>query len=233
MDKNYIEFRSRKLIGEILARSAELWPGKQEISFADVVDPAMAARVLGVDYQLHPELRWFTRPFSPLEETAGILDREGSRILIAEKFKFETRRFTAAHEIGHLLLHDGVEETIMHRDRPIDGLTREDTARPWYEREANHFAACFLVPRKRLKEAFQYVFSTNIPFVFDDAAAFELCRQDPDSLLRPDDETLARGLALASATHFRGKHFVPLHQQFRVSVTSMAIRIEELGLIQQ
>jgi len=233
MNNDDIEFRARNLHREIWERRAELWPGKRELSIVEIVDPVMAARVLGIDFQLHPELRWFTRPLAPLEETAGILDRKGRRILIAEKFKFETQRFTAAHEIGHLLLHEGVKETLMHRDLPISGLTRVATSRPWYEREADHFAACLLMPRKRLIAVFEYVFSTKIPFVFDDAAAFELCPNDPDSLSRPHAESLARALALASATHFRGKHFVPLYQQFRVSVSSMAIRIEELGLIQE
>jgi len=72
MDNHEIEIHARKLLREILERSAELWPGKKELSIVEIVDPAIAARVLGIDYQLHPELRWFSRPLAPLEETAGI-----------------------------------------------------------------------------------------------------------------------------------------------------------------
>lgn len=231
MNKEFIESKARELHREVWRHSASLWPGRTGLSIVEIVDPEVAAKVLGIDYQTHPDLKWFTHPLAPHEETAGVLDREEGRILIADEFSFETRRFTAAHEIGHFLLHENVEETLLHRDRPIDGLTREKNSRPWYEKEADYFSACFLMPRRRVIETFEYAFSMRAPFIFDRADAEELCPQNPDSLWMPKD-SLARAMALASVTRYRRKHFVPLHQVFRVSVTSMAIRIKELGLIQ-
>jgi len=230
MNKSDIEHNARDLQLQIWRRIPELWPGKTGISFVEIFDAEVAARVQGIDFQYHPELKWFTNLCNPLEEVAGILHREECRIMVSTKFPLETRRFTAAHEIGHWRLHHGMN---MHRDRPIEGLSVDSHGRAPEEREADYFAACFLMPRKRVMAAFEHVFSTKIPLVFDDAAAFELCPQDPDSLMRPYEGSLNRALALASATHFRGKYFRPLHQQLRVSVTSMAIRITELGLIRE
>lgn len=233
MDKPYIERRARNLIGEILDQRSKFFPDGKDLDVVEVVDPVIAAAVAGLDYQVHQELRWFTQPLSPLEETAGILDREARTLMIADKFRYETRRFTAAHEIGHFVLHEGLKETMLHRDRPIGGLTRDGGNKPFYEREADHFAACLLMPRKSVIAFFRGRFPAKLPFVLDDSAAFELCPNDPDSLLRPYDGSLTRAPVLVGATHFRGKYFPSLSQRFQVSITSMAIRIDELGLIQE
>ena len=56
-------------------------------------------------------------------ETAGFIDRERNRIVVAQKFRAEYRRFTGAHEIGHWVLHPGIK---YHRDRPLQGSERWD-----------------------------------------------------------------------------------------------------------
>jgi hypothetical protein len=43
----------------------------------------------------------------------------------------------------------------------------------------------------------------------------------------------ALSLLLATAEHFDGRHFRSLAEQFHVSATSMAIRLEELELIER
>jgi hypothetical protein len=227
MKHDDIESEARNLHRRIWSRRGELWPDRSELSVVEIVDPAIAARVLGIDFQLHPDLRWFTSPCAPLLDTAGILDRDGPTIFVSTKYLPRTQRFTAAHELGHFVLHDDI---VLHRDMPIDGLAVEDRNLPPKERQANKFAAFFLMPRRRVVEAFEFSFG-KIPFVFDDTAAFGLCGRDPDSILKPSSDSLARYRALASAGHYGGRHFVPLHEQFLVSPTSMAIRIRELGLV--
>jgi hypothetical protein len=231
MDKSEIEIRARNLHREIWERRAELWPGKLELSVVEIVDPATAARVLDVEYQLHPRLRWFTAPLRPLDKIAGILDRKERRILVSEEVEVEERRFTAAHEIGHLLLHEGVRETYLHRDRPKNGLTKNGTLRPWYETEADYFAACFLMPKRRVMEAFQCLFSDEIPFEITSENAKDLFPDDPAALSRLSKGSLAN--VLASVGHFRDKKFLPLYRTFRVSVDAMARRLDELGLVQK
>jgi len=45
-------------------------------------------------------------------ETAGFVDRKARRVVIAQKFDLPWRRFTTAHEIGHVVLHPDV---VYHR----------------------------------------------------------------------------------------------------------------------
>ncbi|MGH6881774.1 MAG: ImmA/IrrE family metallo-endopeptidase, partial [Hypericibacter sp.] len=163
-------------------------------------------------------------------EIAGLIDRQANKIAVSRKFPPETMRFTGAHELGHWLMHS---KEVMHRDRPIKGLSSDGAARSPREQEADYFAACFLIPKKPLVAAFELAFKTKTPFVFNDTSAFWLCGTDPDSLLRADSSSLDRALALASAEHYAGTHFISLAKQFRVSITSMAIRLKELKLLEE
>ena len=192
-----------------------------------MLDPAIAAQVLGVEFAYYEELG----PFGDRRwrfEVAGLVDRQAGRIAVSKKFKPQTMRFTGAHEIGHWILHP---REVMHRDRPIDGLRRETHCRPPEEREADYFAACFLMPQKLVRQTLESTFGVKTPFVFDDDSAFWLCPDDPDSLLRAEQGSLDRAIALAGAVSYGGRHFNSLAEQFRVSLSTMAIRLKELGLI--
>jgi len=229
MNKNDIEQHARNLQLRILEQLGELFPGRTEISLVEILDPAIAARVLEIRYEQPYELR-LSGLQATRSEVAGLINRQAKKIAVATKFPVETARFTGAHEIGHWLLHPN---EIMHRDRPIRGLSVESYSRPRFEREADYFSACFLVPRKRLLKAFQTTLRTNVPFIFDDNTSFMLCPNDAESLLRAEEGSLDRALALASATSYAGRHFNSLASQFGVSVTTMAIRLKEVGLIQE
>ena len=56
------------------------------------------------------------------------------------------RRFTIAHELGHFLMHKDLRKEFIERRSPI---AKE---KPWYEQEADAFAAHLLVPLEFLKE---------------------------------------------------------------------------------
>ena len=85
-------------------------------------------------------------------EISGLLLRRGNSIVIGvHKLQPHTRRrFTIAHEIGHLVMHSGALESVhidkgfdMHLRSPVSS-TAEDVA----EIEANAFAAGLLMPRE-------------------------------------------------------------------------------------
>ncbi|MCZ6802558.1 MAG: ImmA/IrrE family metallo-endopeptidase [Proteobacteria bacterium] len=228
MNNLEIEKASRKLLGEIWSSRTSIWPDKN-LDPINILDPALAAECLGINYELSEDLGIFGDCGNRFE-VAGSLDRDIKKILISRRFNLAIRRFTGAHEIGHWLLHSG---KIKHRDKPIGGLDNRITKRPFEEREADYFAACFLMPRKLIKEHFENTFLTKAPLVFDDTTAFWLCPSDPDSLLRANIDSLDRALSIASAESFGGRHINSLANQFRVSATSMAIRIQELGLIKE
>lgn len=89
--------------------------------------------------------------FEPFEgELSGMLYRDpnGANVIAVNSLNSKTRqRFTIAHELGHLLLH----ESALQVDRPIsvrfrDG--RSGLAVDQDEIDANQFAAALLMPRE-------------------------------------------------------------------------------------
>ncbi len=70
----------------------------------------------------------------------------------------------------HVLRHPGIHH---HREVPIDGISEPREPADRREREANHFAGCFLVPRKLLQFAFRAAFGVESLRLTDDVA-FEL-----------------------------------------------------------
>ncbi|WP_336346689.1 ImmA/IrrE family metallo-endopeptidase [Pseudomonas monsensis] len=156
-----------------------------------------------------------------------MIDRQSNKIAVATEFGDKVELFTGAHEIGHLVLH---EETVMHRDRAFDGSPLQ-TPRPPVEREADRFAACFLMPQKLLKERFEFMFCCKGQLRFSDAIAFHLDPINPDRLLYASKDSWERELALARCTRFNNRNLVSLAQQFGVSDSAMCIRIKELDLV--
>jgi hypothetical protein len=195
----------------------------------DMLDPEFAACVLGVSYEVHDSLGNRFNGNGVRVEIAGLIDRQAGKIAVSSRFHPDVVRFTGAHEIGHWLLHG---DKVMHKDLPVKGLTVGRYVRPQLEREADHFAAFLLMPRKLVTARLEMYFSTRSPIVFDEGTAFALRPDDPESLLSPDDGSFERALAIASCESYRGKHFHSLAKQFHVSVPTMAIQLSECGLIQ-
>jgi hypothetical protein len=221
INKNRVEARTLPIL-------QSLWRARHRGALAardliSLLDPSNAATMLGAPIEQIPTLSG--RAGNGFR-TAGMLDRTAGRILISEEFKPEEMRFTAAHEVGHLVLHPGQS---LFRDRPIPRLAQY-LRRPEIEAEADHFAACLLMPRNLAYQQFERTFGISGSYVFDDAWAFWLCPSDPESLLAGEGCVSSRALALASARYFNGRSIHPLHQQFRVTVSAMAFRLMELGL---
>jgi hypothetical protein len=193
-----------------------------------MLEPETAARILGLKYEEYPDLGSSTFSFCDQKmKVAGLIDRQANKIAISTEFSLKTRRFTAAHEIAHWILHP---HEVMHRDRPIDGSWLSSSALDPIGKEANYFAACFLMPENLLKSIFTNLFGPE-PFVFNDAIAIHLGHGDSDALLRAEESSLDREFALARCSSFGGPHFYSLAEQFRVSDSAMALRIKELRLI--
>ena len=223
--KRQIENEAIRLRWERWDRRAQFWPGRQPHPL-EILDPQIAARVLGVDLEYFEELSFdiSQRRF----ETAGLFDRANGKIAIARCYGPEVALFTAAHELGHLLLHK--EKVVLHRDMPIGGLEQIST-NP-IEREANYFAGTYLMPTEFLTKVFRARFGAA-PFIFDDAAAHFLRPDRIASLLHPHPGSHDRSVALASARSYAGRAFGnSLAQFFKVSVATMAIRLRELELVQ-
>lgn len=227
MDNPTIESKARELQLKIWENQHIYWPTELP-SLLNMWDPRIAAAALSIQFEEYEELGNFGSHGSRFE-IAGMLDRQREKIAVARKFGTSVARFTAAHEIGHWVLH---KDQVMHRDRPIRDLANLNPSRPRIEREADYFAACFLMPRKLVQDQLEKSFGLKSPLVFNDNTAFWLSPDDPESLLRADRDRLDRALAVASARTYACRHFHSLASQFRVSPMAMAIRLDELNLIE-
>lgn len=218
-----IETKATDLQRKMWQDRSQIWPVTAPSNPIDILDPAIAFRLIGYDFDLEETLG---RDFYDGKqiEVAGIIDDTSKRVRISRQFSYDVRSFTAAHELGHAILHDARG---LHRDRPLDGTS---VSREPIEREADKFASYFLMPGKLVKTHFVAHFGTN-SFALNDDTSFALTRGTSLDL-RKDCRTL-RDLSriLASAMSYNGLRFVSLAGQFRVSVEAMAIRIEELGLV--
>lgn len=204
----------------------ELFP-EGHSDFFSVLEPENAARILGLTYIVEETLGNFGSGKDHFE-VAGSIDRNRAVISVSRRFPLEVRRFTGAHEIGHWVLH---KDEVMHRDRPIKGLSFNQHKLNPKEREANFFAACFLVPKKLLLKTFRSLFGKP-PFRFDENTSFILSPEDPDRLIRPEQGSLDRELTLACHELFRnGQKYKSLAERFNVSATTMAIRLKEVGIV--
>jgi Zn-dependent peptidase ImmA (M78 family) len=87
-------------------------------------------------------------------EISGLLLRNGTEAIIAvEKDQPPARkRFTVAHELGHLMLHQGKELRVDTKFRVNLRSPESSTAEDVEEIESNAFAAALLMPEAFLKK---------------------------------------------------------------------------------
>lgn len=94
-----------------------------------------------------------------MPKISGALDYERKYIFINSDENLNRQRFTCAHELGHALLHsqDMVDKKIAFR---IEGESND------MEAQANHFAACLLMPEQYIKDLYPS-FLQDFPIVID------------------------------------------------------------------
>lgn len=218
-----IEAKATSLLTKLWVDRETLWSGNPPPDAIAIRDPFIGLRAVGYDTIEKAGMQY--RTDSGAIEVAGVIDQSSKCVQISLQFPPHVRLFTVAHELGHAVLHPGMDG--LHRDRPQDGT--EDSRDP-VEREADKFAACFLMPVKLVRA--QFVARFGAPnFALSDESAFALAGKSLDAV-----RTKIRGRRdcarlLAGAQRFGGRHFVSLAEYFGVSVGAMAIRIEELDLV--
>jgi Zn-dependent peptidase ImmA (M78 family) len=228
--KNRGDRFSRHEIDDIARRlHVALWGQRDPLASVnplEVVDPVMALESLGFNVSFDDASLGDVEADGEILGAAGVLDRDNSLVRMSPRFSGVQQRFTLAHELGHVLMHAG---SGLHRDRAVDGSSSQRSLPP-YEREANQFAAAFLMPAKLVREEFTRRFRTD-DFVLDTAARFGLGDAYADLARKrhPTRSDLAR--LLARVTHFHGVPFASLAAYFQVSEGAMAIRLEELKLV--
>jgi Zn-dependent peptidase ImmA (M78 family) len=215
---------------EALAREVQLRLWHERRSRESMVDPVLlldpeeALAQLGFRCVLEEGLGSFLGKGKSIE-VAGLIDQPARTVRLSRQFSRDKRLYTAAHELGHAVLHSST--LVVHRDRPLDG-TR--VSRDPLEREADHFAAAFLMPARLVKSRFKRSFGLE-SFSLTDDVAFAIGGLSIEEFRRlyPTRHHVAR--LLASAILFDGRRLPSLASQFRVSIGAMAIRLEELKLV--
>jgi len=190
-----------------------------------MLKPEFAIELLGYEFNPRSTLGQHSIE-GRLREVAGTINSKEKSIDISEQFPPEVRNFTAAHELGHALLHP---QQSLHRDRAIDS-SESPRARAPKEVQADKFAAFYLMPRNLLRSRFKEIFQID-PFEINADTAFFL-NQKSENILRRKASS-KRGLArlIASTEFYNGRAIFSLAKQFGVSTEAMAIRLEELELI--
>jgi hypothetical protein len=217
---------------EELARSVQLklWEQRRDLfgntdDPIEVLDPAKVLELAGYAVRYHEGGLGHDMQDGVRVDVAGLIDPASNAVEISMLPLPTERLFTLAHELGHVML--GSAGLVVHRDRPLNG-TR--IARDAYEREADKFAAAFLMPGKLLRKAFLRRFLTEC-FELDDTTAFALRASFADDVHKEFPTLRALSCYLASTERYNGGGFPSLASAFNVSPVTMAIRLEELGLV--
>lgn len=225
--KHEVEAIARRLHIALWRRRAEIWPARQQVHALDILDPSVALTSIGYSVRIAESLGQYSAA-GELFEVAGVLDNSKFDVQISRRFSPEIRNFTIAHELGHALLHT---RSGLHRDRALDGsgggLPRDPS-----EAEADLFASYFLLPERPVREMFEKVFLTQ-RFMMNDDTAFALTSQSLESLQSKCRTLRDLARVLADAEYYNGVHFHSMAKQFQVSTEAMAIRLEELGLVER
>ncbi len=190
----------------------------------ELLAPEIALRLLGYNFFLAETLGTVSSKAGAFE-VAGLLEARPGRVSVSGQMPSEVRLFTTAHELGHIILHPQLKEA--HRDRPLDGST---VSRNKIEVEADKFASNYLMPANLVRTRFSAIFSTE-QFSLTDETAFALFGTGLNQAQKRLKNLRGLSRMLATAERFNGKHFVSLANQFKVSATAMAIRLEELRLL--
>lgn len=191
----------------------------------DILEPAIALHFLGFSVETDSDLgEMFDR--GRRVRVAGLIDRKKMCVRISNTLPSRERRFTVAHELGHGVKHPAL--TTLHRDRAIDGPVER---RDWREREADSFASCFLMPARLVLQRFVEYFGCQI-LRFDENSVYGLQLRSVDQALQHIRCTRHMSLLVAKTNSYMGRPFVSLSDYFGVSAATMAIRLEELGLIE-
>jgi len=160
-------------------------------------------------------------------EIAGIIDNVKKAVGISTLYPVDIQNFTLAHELGHALIH---KQTVLHRDRPLDG-SDGNMARDRIEFQADKFATYFLMPEKQVRSVFEQIFSMG-KFIPNDDTVFALNGGRLESFLLKCRNLRDLSRIIASADSFYGVPFRSMASLFNVSNGAMAIRLEELELVE-
>jgi Zn-dependent peptidase ImmA (M78 family) len=155
----------------------------------------------------------------PLRRAHATADRESRFVLLSRKEPAERRRFTLAHELGHILLHPG---TLFARSTPHSVRQNvrggPDQRFEAIETSADRFATELLMPAKAVRRAFKNRFATISLNTSDAVSLFKINTRDRYQIAQ-------------AASRCEREGHKSLCVFFGVSQSAMARRLLELEII--
>jgi len=219
-----IEDRAHELHLSIWNNRRDLFGGNVPEDRIALLEPGVALASLGFEVVTDPDLGEMNSAGRRVR-VAGLIDHEHKVVRISPVPTYQEQRFTTGHELGHGVLHPGMSG--LHRDQVVAGPTLR---RDRLESDADKFASSYLMPVRLLLHRFAQCFGCD-HFQLDDDTAFGLWGSNSDKARRKFRTQRDLSYFVATATSFMGRPFEALATHFRVSPTAMAIRLEEVGLI--
>lgn len=221
-----IEEIVRRLQNTLWLQRDKIWKKEKIDNPLHLLKPDMVfKKVLDYNFSQRDSLGIYEHD-DELFEIAGLIDKNKKVVQVSNNFPLETQNFTAAHELGHAILH---RQTILHRDKPIDGS--KSTSRNPEELQADKFAAYFLMPASLIQTYFTGFFNTS-KFAINESTVLFLSAGSISSLRKKCKDVRGLSRLLASAEYYNAQKFNSLAKVFGVSVETMAIRLEELDLVE-
>ena len=203
--------------------------GVQISGAADITMPELGIKYLEYDYQTH-EYMGQDMFGGQMVDVAGLIDHESKSVTIASKFPTTHRRFTAAHELGHLVLH---EMTGLHRDKPLSG-GGDTRYKDYKEYEADKFATYYLMPARFVKHEFERRFGmSKAEYTQEFLYAIGGFNFTIAEFHKRFPYTRDMAIFFATTPAFNGENFTSMMDRFGVSATAMARRLEEVDLFQK
>lgn len=209
--------------------------------FETVVEPPIPVdEIIEVHLQLIFEMRDLQRLFGVGDVHGATWINEG-RVAVDQSLDPHNNprmlgrfRFTAAHETGHWRLH----RPYYLKNSAQLGLFDESAEKPAYicrssarkervEWQADFFAACLLMPREMIHEAWEQRHGSLKPVTLDDLREHE-SEITTAEIMRRGSLGMDRDTIDNTLLEWYG---LPLAGQFQVSPQAMRIRLEELLLL--
>jgi formiminotetrahydrofolate cyclodeaminase len=203
----------------------KIWTDGSITDAMKVLNPEeVLQKVMGYAYQQRESLGMLAVG-EELFEVAGVIDKNIQSVSTSKQFSPEVIKFTAAHELAHLILH---EQSVLHRDRPFDGSS--SVPKDLLETQADKFAAYFLMPAKIVKAAFFEIFETE-NLRIDEGLSLALGAGSVAEIRAKCKDQHGFAMFIAQAGRYASKSFNPMAKIFGVSTGAMAIRLIELDLV--
>lgn len=211
---SYIENLVSRFQNFLWVNRMEIWD-EENMDPLDILKPQKAFEVLGYTYDT-PLTLGQQNIDGKVIEIAGVISKSKKIVKISSQKKPYIQNFTAAHELGHALLHN---QDVLHRDGPLDGSKPSNPRNP-QETQADKFAAFFLMPKKQVLRIFGELYGTS-QFVINEETVFALGEK---SIRQFRDECKnLRGLSkFLSSNTFYHRNFKSLKEIFGVSEGAMA-----------